>query len=104
MASIELETQINAPIERVFDLARSIDLHMDGTKGTHERVVAGRRSGLIGFGETVTWEAKHFGVRQQLESEITAFKHPTMFEDTMLKGAFKSLRHVHLFEEVEQRT
>ena len=97
MSTILLETHINAPLERVFDLARSIDLHMDGTKGTDEKVVAGRRSGLIGLGETVTWEARHFGVRQQLKSEITAFKYPIMFEDTMLRGAFKSLRHVHSF-------
>lgn len=34
MSTILLETHINAPIERVFDLARSIDLDMDGTKGT----------------------------------------------------------------------
>jgi ligand-binding SRPBCC domain-containing protein len=104
MSTILLDTHINAPLERVFDLARSIDLHMDGTKGTDEKVVAGRRSGLIGLGETVTWEARHFGVRQQLKSEITAFKYPIMFEDTMLRGAFKSLRHVHSFEQTEEGT
>lgn len=52
----------------------------------------------------MTWEARHFGVTQQLESEITAFEYPIMFEDTMLKGAFKSLRHVHAFEQTEQGT
>ena len=104
MALIELETHISAPIERVFDLARSIDLHMDGAKGTGERVVAGRRSGLIGLAETVTWEARHFGVRQQLQSKITAYQYPLMFEDTMLKGIFKSLRHVHSFEQTEEGT
>lgn len=104
MTIIELETHILAPIERVFDLARCIDLHMDSTGTTGERVVAGRRAGLIGLGETVTWEARHFGVRQQLESEITDYRHPHMFEDSMRKGAFKSLRHVHSFEETEQGT
>ncbi len=104
MSIIRLEIHIAAPIERVFDLARSIDLHMDGAKGTDERVVAGRRSGLIGLGETVTWEARHLGVRQQLESEITAYQHPFMFEDTMLKGVFKSFRHVHSFEQTQAGT
>ena len=34
MPLIELETQINAPMERVFDLARSIDAHMKSTEDT----------------------------------------------------------------------
>jgi len=38
---IELEIRIAAPIERVFDLARSIDLHVDSTAGTGERAIAG---------------------------------------------------------------
>ena len=104
MTTIELETHINAPIERVFDLARSIDLHMDSTGTTGEKVVAGRCAGLIALGETVTWEARHFGVSQQLESEITDYQYPLMFEDTMLRGAFKSLRHVHSFEQTEEGT
>ena len=58
----------------------------------------------VDLGETVTWEARHFGVRQLLESEITAYQYPVMFEDTMLNGAFKSLRHVHSFEETVQGT
>ena len=54
MAIIELTTDINAPIGRVFDLARSIDLHMNSTSKTGERAVAGVTSGLIGAGEQVT--------------------------------------------------
>lgn len=34
MTKILIETKINAPIERVFDLARSIDLHKNSTTGT----------------------------------------------------------------------
>jgi hypothetical protein len=34
MAIIELTTEIDAPISRVFDLARSIDLHTDSTSET----------------------------------------------------------------------
>ncbi len=66
MTRIELSTHINAPIERCFDLARSIDLHMESTKQTGEQAIAGRTSGLIGLGETVTWRAKHLGVWQTL--------------------------------------
>jgi hypothetical protein len=62
MPKIELFTEINAPIEKVLDLARSIDLHMESTKKTGEMAIAGKTSGLIGFGETVTWRALHFGI------------------------------------------
>ena len=46
MPLIQIETKIVAPQERVFDLARSIDAHMASTRGTHEKAVAGRTSGL----------------------------------------------------------
>ena len=97
MPLIELETQIEAPIERVFDLARSIDAHMASTEGSNERAVAGRTTGLIGDGETVTWEARHFGVKQRLSVRITKFDRPHVFEDVMIRGAFSSMHHTHRF-------
>ncbi len=96
MPLIELETKINSPnIERVFDLIRSIDLHKVSTKKTNEEAIAGRTSGLIGLGETVTWRAKHLGFYQELTSIITDFESPTFFADEMHKGIFKSFRHEH---------
>src|ERR1700754_4413818 len=97
MPPIELLTHINAPIETVFDLSRSIDLHLESTKHTGERAIAGKTSGLIGLGETVTWQARHFGIRQNLTSKITRFEYPTLFVDEMVNGAFKSFRHEHHF-------
>jgi len=97
MPLIKLETRINAPIERVFDLARSIDLHKNSTTGTNEEAIAGRTSGLIELGETVTWRARHFGVYQKLTVSVTELDRPNMFSDIMLKGAFKSMSHVHRF-------
>jgi hypothetical protein len=69
MTQIELSTHINAPIGRCFDLARSIELHVESTKQTGERAIAGRTSGLIELGESVTWRAKHFGIWQNLTSK-----------------------------------
>jgi ligand-binding SRPBCC domain-containing protein len=97
MDRIELSTSINAPIARCFDLARSIDLHVESTKQTGEKAIAGRISGLIELGETVTWRAKHLGIRQNLTSKIIAFDYPNSFTDEMVEGAFKSIRHEHLF-------
>ena len=104
MPKIELTTGINAPIEKVFDLARSINLHMESTKHTGEQAIAGKTSGLIGLGETVTWRAKHFGIRQTLTSKITGFDRPNYFVDEMVQGAFKSIRHEHRFSYSDGRT
>ncbi len=99
MPLIELSTGIRAPIERVFDLARSIDAHVASTGQTRERAVAGRTSGLIELGETVTWEARHFGLKQRLTVRISEMEIPHFFEDVMTAGAFASMRHRHEFEE-----
>lgn len=98
MARVELVTPIDAPAERVFDLARSIDLHARGQARHRERPIAGVTQGLIGMGETVTWEARHFGITQQLTSRIVAFDRPRSFRDSMVSGAFSYIDHDHIFE------
>jgi len=104
MAVIHLETSIDAPPERVFDLARSIDAHQDSARGTSERAIAGVTSGLIGPEEEVTWEARHFGITQRLRVKITHFDRPRHFQDVMLKGAFSHMQHDHRFESREGKT
>ncbi|HEY4089698.1 MAG TPA: hypothetical protein VGM43_27415 [Bryobacteraceae bacterium] len=54
-------------------------------------------SGLIGLDQRVTWKAKHFGVWQQLTSEITAMDRSVYFQDVMVLGVFRFLRHDHSF-------
>lgn len=99
MPLITIETWIAAPIERVFDLARSIDAHMLSTDGTEERAIAGRTSGLIECGESVTWEARHFGIKQQMTVKIVSMQRPIFFADEMVRGAFASMSHAHRFAE-----
>ncbi len=103
MPTIFITTRINAPRERVFDLARSIDAHMASTSASGERAVDGRTTGLIGPGETVTWEARHLGVRQRLTVRITQFERPCLFTDEMTAGAFRRMRHTHRFEMIDER-
>ncbi|GCE22867.1 SRPBCC family protein [Dictyobacter kobayashii] len=88
MALIQLETFIQAPLERCFDLSLNVDAHSKSVAKTHERPVAGVMSGMMKLGDTVTWEAVHFGIRQHLTSEITVYKRPTRFTDEMIKGPF----------------
>ncbi len=99
MPTIVTKLFIQAPAAVCFDLARSIDIHMASTAHTQERAVGGRTSGLIELGESVTWEAVHFGVRQRLTAGITAYDRPYRFVDEMVSGAFKSFWHEHRFEE-----
>ncbi len=74
-------------------------MHVLGNRHWGETAVAlsGRTSGLMGLGDRVTWRARHFLIRQRLTSEITAFHAPDYFEDTMVSGAFRSMRHEHFF-------
>ena len=104
MPVIELTTTIRAPPPRVFDLARSIDLHRDSTAHTGEQAVGGVTSGLIGLDQEVTWRAKHFGVWQRLTSRITAFEPPVYFRDSMVHGAFRRFDHDHYFKAVDGAT
>jgi len=104
MPVIVLTTEIYAPIEICFDLARSIDLHKISTENSKEEAIAGVTSGLIGLGEEVTWEATHLCIRQRLSSVITAFEYPYFFRDEMTNGAFNMFRHDHRFEEVKGKT
>ncbi len=98
MPVITLTTEIAASIDTVFDLSRSIDLHIESTSQTNEKAVAGRTSGLIGLGETVTLEATHFLIRQRLTVRIEQFDRPNHFRDSMVAGAFARFDHDHHFE------
>ncbi|WP_397362808.1 cell division protein [Olleya sp. R77988] len=98
MPIIELKTIIKADTKTCFDLSRNIDFHKKSMKHSNEKAIAGKTSGLIGLGESVTWEAVHFGVKQQLSSKITQFDSPNYFVDEMVFGAFKSFKHEHIFK------
>jgi len=97
MTTIRLITKIHAPIQTVFDVSRNIDVHQLSTFQSNEKAIAGRTSGLIELGETVTWRGKHFGFYLKHQSKITEMEIPNYFVDEMIKGHFKSFRHEHTF-------
>lgn len=98
MPIVEIHTVITAPIERVFDLCRSVDVHVASAGPTGERAVGGVTSGLLGPGEQVTWSARHFGWRWRLTSRITAFERPRFFRDSLVDGVLARFDHDHEFE------
>jgi len=98
--TITIETRIAAPRERVFDLARDVDAHVESSAFTGERAVEpGRTSGLLELGDLLTFEGRHLGVRQRLTVRITAMDPPRRFVDEGVRGALRELRHVHEFLE-----
>jgi ligand-binding SRPBCC domain-containing protein len=100
MTEFRLETVIEAPIDVVFDLARDIGLHERSMASTGERAIAGRMSGPIEQGETVTWRARHFGLWWTMTSRITEVRAPTTFADQQEGGPFAWFRHRHTFRAV----
>ncbi|CAN5431372.1 hypothetical protein BH10ACI1_BH10ACI1_13330 [soil metagenome] len=97
MPILIIETEINAPPEDCFDLVRDISLHLQTANKTNEKAIAGRIQGKIALGETVTFEGRHFGIRQRLTVKITEFKKPDLFTDEMIEGTFRSFKHKHEF-------
>lgn len=59
---------------------------------------------MIELGETVTWEAVHFGVRQRLTSKITVCDRPRHLQDVMVTGVFAGFTHDHFLSETETGT
>jgi len=104
MPQIHLTTFIAAPVDRVFDLSRNIDLHKESMKQFRERAVGGTTFGLIENGETVTWTAKHFFKTRVLRVGITEMKKPLHFTDEQKQGDFKMMKHEHHFKSCDNGT
>ena len=76
MTQIKLTNIIDAPIEIVFNNSRNIDIHQYSASKTNEKAIAGKTSGLINKGETVTWKGKHFGLKLKHQSIISEMDFP----------------------------
>ncbi|WP_127792519.1 SRPBCC family protein [Agromyces sp. LHK192] len=95
--SFTLETQSPVPPETLFDRSLDIDAHVASMSHTGERAIGGVVEGAIGLGESVTWSARHFGIRWTMTSRITELDRPGRFVDEQVRGPFRSFRHVHEF-------
>lgn len=104
MQRILLKTLIDASVCECFDLSRNIDLHVQSMMSSNEKAVAGITNGFIDLGESVTWEARHFGFKLKLTSKITEMEKPLYFIDEMIRGPFKFMKHQHHFNEIDNQT
>jgi ligand-binding SRPBCC domain-containing protein len=99
MPVIRHQQFIKASVEVCFNLARNVDIHTQTTSKTKEKAVSGVTKGLLEEGDTVTWEAIHFGIEQRLTAKVTLMEEPNKFVDIMVEGAFNSFVHTHQFIE-----
>jgi len=104
MSLIHLTTFIAAPVERVFDLSRSINLHKQSMAKYAEKVIAGKHTGLVELNDTITWNAKHLFKERMLKIKITELKRPHLFIDEAMEGDFKKMKHEHFFKPIENGT
>ncbi|WP_123910304.1 SRPBCC family protein [Flavobacterium covae] len=95
MGTIKLKTFINSGIRLIFNASRNLDFHKESLACTNEKIIAGRSSGLIEEGETVTWRGKHFGFYLTHKSLITQMNKYESFIDEMVKGLFKNFVYHH---------
>ena len=104
MPLIHLTTFITAPLDRVFKLSLSVDLHKYSMKHYDERIVDGVMSGLMKLHDTVTWRAKHLFRERRMTVKITSLEAPHLFTDEQQQGPFQLMKHEHYFKEVENGT
>jgi ligand-binding SRPBCC domain-containing protein len=104
MEIIRVSTWMDAPMERCFKLATSIDLHMASTAQTGEKAIGGVTSGLLREGEFVQWKGRHFGKMFTHTSKIDGWRPYTYFRDVMVDGSFVRFEHEHHFALMDDGT
>jgi ligand-binding SRPBCC domain-containing protein len=90
MITIRSMTLVDAPVERCFRLALNIDLQSLATK---DQPIDGVTSGVIGQGETVTWQRQSFGRERRSQTHIEQSRPPIFFREIMISPWFKDFEH-----------
>jgi ligand-binding SRPBCC domain-containing protein len=104
MQTIRLVTWIAAPVERCYRLSLSVDLHVASAKSSGEVAVGGVTTGILGEGETVTFQGRHFGMKFRHTSKLVVSRPHTYFRDVMVEGMFRHFEHDHHFAAMDDGT
>jgi ligand-binding SRPBCC domain-containing protein len=104
METIRVTTWIDAPVERCFQLSRSIDLHVASASSTHEEAIDGVTSGLIAEGETVTLRGRHLLLQRKHVSRIEVLRPSAYIREVMVAGSFRHFEHDHHFATMDDGT
>lgn len=98
MSHFEITTVLSAPPHQVFDACLDLETHTRSLASTGERVVGGTARGRLTAGQSVTFQARHFGLTWQLTARITSWNPPHSFVDEQETGPFQYWRHAHVFQ------
>jgi ligand-binding SRPBCC domain-containing protein len=101
MSEIKLTTFIAAPVERVFDLSRSVSLVKQALL-TNDILVSGEKTtGLLEEGESVTLQSKLLFKNRVWKLQLTKIVKPEMYIEEQVDGFFKNFKHEHYFKSCE---
>ncbi len=101
MGTIRAETLLHAPIEECFAASLAVETQVGSMRSTDQVAVAGKTSGVLGLGDTVTWRARHFGFPFRMTTTVAALERPHRFVDEQVRGPFSSFRHEHAFRPLD---
>lgn len=105
MNKIEFNTHIKAPIERCFDLSRSIDFHkISLSPVVKEESVAGCTTGLIGHNQHALMQSKLWGYHFSTELKIAKFNPPYFLSYEIADSHFESAIHDYYFYDISGET
>jgi ligand-binding SRPBCC domain-containing protein len=80
-------------------MSLSVDAHTASMGRSKERAIAGVTQGEMSLGQSVTWQARHFGIPFRMTSAVTAYDRPHRFVDEQQRGPFRRWWHEHTFVE-----
>jgi ligand-binding SRPBCC domain-containing protein len=104
MVRIKLNTWVDAPVERCFKLATSVEFLIASARPTKEMAASGVTSGLLREGDSVKWSAQHFRVRFTHTSLVEVWKPFLHFRETVTAGIFARYEHEHFFAAMDDGT
>lgn len=105
MNKIEFNTHIKAPVERCFDLSRSIDFHKISLSPVlKEESVAGCTTGLIGPNQHALMQSRLWGMVFSTELKITKFNPPYFLSFEIADSNFQSAIHDYYFYDIGNET
>ncbi|MFC7593882.1 SRPBCC family protein [Terrabacter sp. GCM10028922] len=97
MPTFRIETLVAAAPDASFELSLSVDAHAASMLTSSERPIAGVTTGTMQLGDTVTWQARHFGIPFRMTSVIAEHDRPRRFVDEQVRGPFGRWWHEHTF-------
>ena len=95
---------VNAPIERCFDITRSIEAHEDTSILIKGKAVGGKTRGLSELGDETTWSARFLGCRFKVRTRIIEMNAPHEICEQRVSGIPRHFDHRYSLTSTEDGT